>query len=215
LLPRHNDFQQVKAASMKPRRLARFVSGRLLLRYAVESSYSRAYKVIESEESPPLVKIGDHIVNVSISYSNEILLVGLSEAKFGAGIEYIKSNWSHDKAALFCCEQELAFAKGLQSEQQLNEFHTRLLVSKEAYCKSLGISVLSARVLQQCLLDDPCLKELGLPAGCENEGAGNTNFEQGFVSAVYSQAILVSKVLVREVALPELAIGAVKFDTKP
>ena len=141
--------QRLKADGLSGKRKIEYSLGRLLLINALNTSRHNTPRIIEQEQGPPSIEFDDAEFNQPIfSISHSKGWVGLifceseSTLELGLDIEKIKPGLNEKQAAYFCNKRQILAAQDLTAIAK-SEYFTQLWTHKEAFCKSLGLSVLS------------------------------------------------------------------------
>jgi len=137
--------QRSKALAFSGKRLTEFVVGRMLISHALGSKW-----LIQERKRRGPIAVSSENKNqryLSVSHSNGWLGVALAtphcKHEIGFDIEKIRTNWSPQKATLFCNNQQIAEGFALSSAKQ-DLFFTTLWSQQEAYFKATQNSAAKA-----------------------------------------------------------------------
>lgn len=146
------DAQLDYTKSMSSKRLHEFYFSRKLLEHAIKTKgiYSN-WEIIEREKNSPLIQLNNNkALNCSITHSPTWIGVifnnEIDAPKVGIDIETIRSNWTIEKAQLFCSDQQVKHAYNLPSDVVRNHCLTTIWTQKEAYYKAVGEGLFNKNV---------------------------------------------------------------------
>ncbi|MER5641535.1 4'-phosphopantetheinyl transferase superfamily protein [Kitasatospora sp. NPDC002227] len=125
----------------------RFAASRILLKTAVGKLYDVGPEEVElgyREKGRPFIR-GNDSVDVSISHTDGLLLVGLStQGQIGVDVEPAdRELYAQGLARHLCTEAELARVEALPLERRNAEL-IRIWTLKEAYTKAIGTGLMSS-----------------------------------------------------------------------
>jgi len=127
-----------------------FGLGRLLLRHALKTSGHRGYCIHERQHKAPTVRLDSTHIAPRFSISHSLGWVGIAYCEsptvstLGLDIQILKTSLGEQQASYFCNDEQIEAAQGL-TQKEKTAYFTRLWTYKEAYCKSLGLAVLSKK----------------------------------------------------------------------
>lgn len=143
-----DDAQNRKLELLNKNKQGEFVLSRSLLKYAIKEELSNATD-IRIEERPQLApKVAvckPENICFSISHSHNLIAVCISKGanSIGLDVELIPSEFSLEKAAFFCNEQQVSTLTQFESATDRSAEAIKLWTLKEAYFKSSMIGVLN------------------------------------------------------------------------